>query len=96
MGVEDVREAFDELLAELDGEFEVRWSSQFSSLQRRILRALATRGVMRVTEVARHLGVEPSDISSSLTRLREAMVIERVEDGYRIVDVVFARWLSRD
>ena len=94
VGEKDVEEAFVEMLTELDGEFESRWLSEFSPLQRRILRALAELGEAGVTEAAERLGAKPSDISSTLTRLREAMVIERDEGGYRIVDVVFARWLA--
>lgn len=90
-----VEEAFAEMLEELDGEFELRWLSEFSPLQRRILGAIAELGEAGVTEVAARLGAKPSDISSTLTRLREAMVIERGERGYRIVDVVFARWITK-
>jgi len=95
VGATEVDVAFAEMLAELDGEFEVRWLSEFSPLQRRILRALSQLGEAGVTEIAHHLGMRPSDISSTLTRLREAMVIERGERGYLVVDVVFARWLAR-
>ena len=91
---DDVEAAFQEMLAELDGEFEVRWLSKFSPLQRRILRVLAELGEARVTEAANRLGMKPSDISSSLTRLREAMVVDKGEIGYRIVDVVFASWIA--
>ena len=94
VGEGDVEAAFAEMLAELDGEFESRWLSEFTPLQRRILRALAELGEAGVTEVAERLGAKPSDISSTLTRLREAMVIERGDGGYRIVDAVFARWLA--
>jgi len=90
---EDVVAAFQEMLAELDGEFEVRWLSKFSPLQRRVLRALVNLGEAGVTEIANRLEMKPSNISSSLTRLREAMVVERGDDGYRIVDLVFARWI---
>ena len=91
---EEVVRAFGEMLEELDGEFEVRWLSEFSPLQRRILRALAQLGQAGVTEVAQRIGTKPSDISSSLTRLREALVIERNDEGYRIVDMAFARWVA--
>jgi AAA+ ATPase superfamily predicted ATPase len=94
VGEGDVEAAFAEMLAELDGEFESRWLSEFTPLQRRILRALAELGEAGVTEAAERLGAKPSDISSTLTRLREAMVIERGDGGYRIVDAVFARWLA--
>ncbi|MGY4707259.1 AAA family ATPase [Candidatus Bipolaricaulota sp. J31] len=90
-----VKRAFGEMLGELDGEFEGRWLSEFSPLQRRILRALAELGQAGVTEVAKCLRAKPSDLSSSLTRLREAMVIERSDEGYHIIDTVFARWLTQ-
>jgi len=88
-----VEAAFGQMLAELDGEFEVRWLSRFSPLQRRILRALAHLAPARVTDIANQLGTKPSDISSSLGRLREAMVVEKTKNAYRIVDTVFARWI---
>lgn len=90
----EVEAAFQEMLAELDGEFEVRWLSEFSPLQRRLLRALAELGRAGVTQLAHQLGMKPSDISSSLARLREAMIIERFDDGYRLVDMVFGRWIA--
>jgi DNA-binding MarR family transcriptional regulator len=90
----DVKEMFTGMLAELDGEFESRWLSEFAPLQRRVLRVLAELGEAGVTEVAERLEVKPSDISSTLTRLREAMVIGLGDGSYRIVDTVFARWLT--
>ena len=94
VSIREVEEAFAEMLTELDAEFEVRWLSKFSPLQRRILRALAELGEGRITQIARAINMEPQDISSSLTRLREAMVVEKEETIYRLVDVVFSRWIS--
>lgn len=94
VGKTSVEKAFREMLAEMDGEFEVRWLARFSPLQRRILRTLARLGKAGVSEIARGLGTEPVDISSSLSRLRDAMVVERTEDGYSLTDPVFARWLA--
>jgi hypothetical protein len=95
VGKREVDEAFEEMLAELDSEFEVRWLSEFSPLQRRILRVLA-KGPAGPTALAQALGMEPQDISSSLARLRAEMVLRRTEAGYELTDVVFARWLSKD
>jgi AAA+ ATPase superfamily predicted ATPase len=95
VGKREVDEAFEEMLAELDSEFEVRWLSEFSPLQRRILRVLA-KGPAGPTALAQALGMEPQDISSSLARLRAEMVLRRTEAGYALTDVVFARWLSKD
>ncbi len=89
----DVDAAFEQMLAELDGEFEVRWLHKFSRLQRRILRTLAKIEALGVTRVASRLGMKPSDISSSLARMRETMVVEKGNSGYRIVDAVFSRWI---
>ena len=95
VGKREVDEAFEEMLAELDSEFEVRWVSEFSPLQRRILRVLA-KGPAGPTALAQALGMEPQDISSSLARLRAEMVLRRTAAGYELTDVVFARWLSKD
>jgi len=95
VGKREVDEAFEEMLAELDSEFEVRWLSEFSPLQRRILRVLA-KDPAGPTALAQALGMEPQDISSSLARLRAEMVLRRTAAGYALTDVVFARWLSKD
>lgn len=94
LSVADVDRAFQAMLGELDGEFEVRWLTEFSPLQRRILRELA-RAPAGPTALAQALGLKPQDISSSLTRLRWELVITRSAEGYRLTDVVFSRWLAR-
>jgi len=95
VGKREVDAAFEQMLTELDSEFEVRWLSEFSPLQRRILRVLA-KGPAGPTALAQALGMKPQDISSSLARLRAEMVLRRTEAGYELTDVVFARWLSKD
>jgi AAA+ ATPase superfamily predicted ATPase len=96
IGNEEVESAFAAMLDELDGEFEVRWLSRFSNLQRRILRALAELGGARLTDIAAQMGCKPSDISSSVVRLKEMMIIAKGEDNqYSIVDRVFQAWLMR-
>jgi AAA+ ATPase superfamily predicted ATPase len=93
---DDVQRAFAAMLDELDGEFEVRWLSRSSSLQRLILRALAEAGEARLSKVAQRVGRKPSDISSSVTRLKEMMILKKLPSGaYTIVDPVFAAWLTR-
>jgi len=94
---EEVRNAFAAMLDELDGEFEVRWLSKFSNQQRRILRALADLEEARLTDIAAQMGNKPSDISSSISRLKEMMIVAKRETGqYFIVDRVFHAWLARE
>lgn len=95
LSVADVDKAFQAMLGELDGEFEVRWLTEFSPLQRRILRVLA-RAPAGTTALAQALGMKPQDISSSLARLRWELVIARSAEGYRLTDVVFSRWLAQE
>lgn len=96
ISVDHVERASRAMNDELDSEFEVRWLHRFSPLQRRIVHGLASLGQARVTELAAHIEAKPTDISSSLSRLREMMVIAQQEDGsYVLVDIVFARWLRK-
>jgi len=92
--LEHVERAFDAMSNELDSEFEVRWLSRFSPLQRRIVRGLARLGQARVTDLAAHIEAKPTDISSSLSRLKDMMIIGQQENGsYVLIDTVFAGWL---
>jgi len=91
-----VRRAFARMLDELDSEFETRWLSRFSPLQRQIVKALSELGEGSVTDLAASMGVERTDISSSLRRLRDMMVIRTNGAGsHALVDVVFGAWLQR-
>ena len=93
---EDVERAYETMLDELDGEFEVRWLARFSPLQRMILKALAPLGEARLRDIAQRIGRKPSDISSSISRLREMMILRKQAHGtYALVDPVFAAWLAR-
>lgn len=89
----DVKAAFASMLSELDSEFEVRWLSQFSNLQRRIVRAVAAAGKARLSVIAAGSGSKPSDISSSVRRLVESMALERYDETYSLTDRVFAAWV---
>jgi len=91
-----VRQAFARMLDELDSEFETRWLRRFSPLQRQIVKALSTLGEGGVTEIAASMEVERTDISSSLRRLRDMMVLgSNGEGSYALVDTVFGAWLRR-
>jgi len=91
-----VRQAFARMLDELDSEFETRWLSRFSPLQRQIVKALGELGEATVTEIAVSMGVERTDISSSLRRLRDMMVVHSNGEGsYALVDTVFGAWLRQ-
>jgi hypothetical protein len=66
-----------------------------SNRQRRVAKALAELGHGTVSQIARHLGVEPTDISSSLRLTGEVMIISACESaGYSLTDVVFMKWLA--
>lgn len=97
LDVADIRRAFGAMLEELDGEFEARWFTRFSPLQRQIVKALAELGSARSTEVATHIKCKPTDISSSLARLRDMMILQKAEPArYSLVDRVFSAWLVND
>ena len=91
-----VQRGFAGMLDELDSEFETRWVSRFSTQQRQILKAIAGLGEGGVTEIATHMGVERTDISSPLRRLRDMMVVTNGDQGaYTLVDAVFSAWLCQ-
>jgi AAA+ ATPase superfamily predicted ATPase len=93
---EIIRQAFSSMLDELEGEFEVRWLSRFSVLQRKIVKALAVVGEAHLTEVAHQVSYKPSDISSSLSRLKAMMIVAKRQNGsYALTDTVFQRWLAQ-
>jgi len=97
IGEAEINYGFSAMLEELDGEFEVRWLSRFSNLQRQILRTLAGMREARLTDIATQTGRKPSDISSSVTRLKEMMIVGKDENGhYGITDKVFSAWLARE
>lgn len=88
----DVERAFRSLLEELGGDFQERWQTRFSDQQRAVLKVLARRP-HTLTGVARELGLPPPNLTYSLNRLSEALVVTREEKSYRITDRVFAAWL---
>lgn len=83
------------MLEELGTEFEGRWVARLSNQQRRIAKALSDLGHGTVSQIARHLGVQRTDISSSLRRMQDMMIVTADEaTGYSLTDVVFSRWLA--
>ncbi len=90
----EVDRAFARLLEELSADFQERWETRFSEQQRAVLRALA-EGPRTLSEVARSLGVPAPNLTYSLNRLAEAMVLTREGRRYRITDRVFAAWLRK-
>ncbi len=92
---EHVQAAFEGMLEELGTEFEGRWVTSLSNQQRRVAKALSELGHGSVSQIARHMGVAPTDISSSLRRMQDMMIISADESaGYSLTDVVFSRWLA--
>lgn len=90
-----VRSAFSDMLRELESEFEARWIGRLAPLQRQIVKALAFLGSSSITDVAQEMGVRRTDISSSLRRLRDSMVVGVDNGQYSLVDVVFAAWMAQ-
>ena len=90
-----VQSAFSDMLQELGSEFEARWVTKLTQQQRQIAKALALLGHGSVTDIAQQMGVSRTDISSSLRRLRDMMVVTADEtSGYSLTDVVFNAWLQ--
>ncbi len=91
-----VQLAYSAMLLELGSEFEARWGSRFTQQQRQIARALAQLGYGSVTDIAQEMGVNRTDISSALRRLRETMEVSSDEvSGNSLTDVVFSAWLRQ-
>ncbi len=92
---EVVQSAFSDMLQELGSEFEARWAARLTPQQRQIAKALAQLGHGSVTGIAQQMGASRTDISSSLRRLRDMMVVTADEtSGYSLTDVVFNAWLQ--
>ena len=85
------------MLEELDGEFEGRLVTKFSDLQRSILKQFADQRLATMTGIAKNLNRKASDISSSVRRLVDAMILAKNNEGlYFITDEVFRRWIGRE
>ena len=91
-----VQLAFSSMLLELGSEFEARWSNRLTQQQRQIARAIAKLGQVSVTDIAQEMGVNRTDISSALRRLRDTMEVSNEQgSGYSLTDVVFSAWLRQ-
>ena len=92
---QDVYIGFNEMLAEFDSEFEMRFEHSFSNRQQRILKALSTQESMRVSEIADSLDLSVNELGKDMRLLRDSLTIRRIERGrYELVDGVFREWLS--
>ena len=94
MTTREVDRAFVRLLEELSADFQERWETRFSEQQRAVLKVLA-EGPRTLSKAARALGIPAPNLTYSLNRLAEAMVLTREERLYRITDRVFAAWLRQ-
>ena len=90
---QDVHISFKSMIEELDSEFEARFSSRFSELQRRILKTLSFTKFQRMKQIADALDKEAANISTSLQRMVESMILGKTDNSYYISDEVFRRWL---
>ncbi|UCE37133.1 MAG: ATP-binding protein [Thermoplasmata archaeon] len=92
----DVILGFNEMLAEFDSEFEMRFEHSFSNKQQRILKALSTKESMRVSEIAYAMDLSVNELGKDIKLLRDSLTLNRIERGrYELVDGVFRAWLSK-
>jgi hypothetical protein len=80
-------------LDQLAVEFETQWTMMTAN-ERRVVAALAA-GLSPLSRDGRDLGLKrPSSAQKSLEALVRRGVVEREDDGLRIVDPLLARWVS--
>jgi len=95
VAISHVEAGFASMLEELGTEFEGRWVARLSNQQRRIAKALSELGCGSVSQIANHMGVARTDISSALRRMQDMMIVTADEEtGYSLTDVVFSKWLA--
>ena len=94
VGVRTVNDAFEDLLNELDADFQERWTTRFSDQQRAVLLALA-EGAAGSKEIATRASTMPANLTYNLSKLVGTMTLGKKDSVYRITDRVFAAWLAR-
>ena len=94
VGVNEVKASFDDLLNELDADFQERWTTRFSDQQKAILLVLA-EGATGSKEIAARASTMPANLTYNLSKLVGTMTLRKEDSTYRITDRVFAAWLSR-
>lgn len=91
---QDVENAYDEMIQQLDSEFSTYFKS-FTDFEKEVLIALA-HGKTNPSSVAREIRKPISSLPQILNRLMNHGVVEKyVEGRYRISDPVFSDWLAQ-
>jgi AAA+ ATPase superfamily predicted ATPase len=94
LGEQDVKNAYDEMIQQLDGEFNNYFKS-FTDFEKEVLIALA-HGKTNPSSVAREIRKPISSLPQILNRLMNHGVVEKYVKGrYRISDPVFFDWLAQ-
>ena len=90
----DVKNAYDEMIQQLDGEFSTYFRS-FTDFEKEVLIALA-QGRTNPSLIAREIRKPISSLPQILDRLMSHGIVEKYTEGrYRISDPVFSDWLER-
>lgn len=94
LGRRDVKDAYSEMVQQLDGEFSNYFRS-FTDFEKEVLIALA-HGKTNPSSMAHEIGKPISSLPQILHRLISHGIVEKyVEGRYRISDPVFSDWLSQ-
>ncbi|MDK2827130.1 MAG: uncharacterized protein PWQ44_2310 [Methanolobus sp.] len=95
--VGDVDIGFSTMLNELDGEFEEKYSANFSLQQQTILKHLSQNKERKLSEIATDMQTPSSSLTRSIKDLHNTMAIHRPKKGtYGILDTVFRVWIKRN
>jgi AAA+ ATPase superfamily predicted ATPase len=94
LGKQDVKDAYDEMIQLLDGEFSTYFKS-FTDFEKEVLIALS-HGKTNPSSMAQEIRKPISSLPQILHRLMSHGIVEKyVEGRYRISDPVFSDWLSQ-
>jgi AAA+ ATPase superfamily predicted ATPase len=90
---QDIRDAYDEMIQQLDGEFSAYFKS-FTDFEKEVLIALA-HGKTKPSSIAKEIRKPISSLPQILSRLMSQGICEKYTEGhYRISDPVFSDWLA--
>lgn len=94
LGKEDIKNAYEEMIQQLDGEFS-NYFTGFSDFEREVLIALA-HGRTNPSSIAREIRKPITSIPQIVARLINHGIAEKHTKGhYRISDFVFSDWVRR-
>ena len=92
-----ILDSYNDMIDEFDGEFESRLTNRFSDKQIQVIRAIAQLDKPSLSEIAGFLNIQSSDISSTIKRLVQSMILNKTEDNkYFITDELFKNWILRN